>query len=100
MSFRGKGPYIAFGDNNNLIGGFDTIAEAKRACARESHFPMGIWRMERARWNLNNPTVYVSYYSDRSGSAIHVGYDHPLVKVTQEEVEAATNRYRWRETLR
>ena len=100
MKFQAKGTYIAFDDRNNCIGAFDTLAKAKRACANESHFPMGSWKTEQSRWDTSNPAWFVSYYSDRSGCAIHVGYDHPLVKVTQEEIEAATRRTQFRETLR
>lgn len=90
--FASKGPYIAFGLSNNCIGGFDTLKEAKDACARDELAPIGGWDVVDA----SNGKAYHA----RNGCSIYVGYDHPYVKLTREEIEKATERFRWRESLR
>lgn len=90
--FQSKGPYVAFGIGRHCIGGFATLAEAKRACAHEETAPMG-------RWRAVDDSAGRAYYAD-SGCEIFVGYDHPHVKFTREEIEKATARFTWRESLR
>ena len=90
--FESKGPYVSFGISGHCIGGFATLAEAKRACAREETAPAGKW--ESAEDSLGR-----AYYA-RNGCAIFVGYDHPHVKLSREEIEKATARFHWRESLR
>ena len=93
--FEGKGPYIAFGiprhGGTSCIGGFNTLAEAKRACAREETAPMG-------RWTNVEDSFGKAYYAD-SCCEILVGA-HKHLKLTPAEIEQATRRFRWRETLR
>jgi hypothetical protein len=87
-----KGPYLAFGIGRHCIGGFDKLTDAKRACAREETAPMCGWK-----------SVVDSFghaYHGGSGCTIYVGYDHPHVKLSQDEIEKATARFYWRESLR
>jgi hypothetical protein len=90
--FKSKGPYVSFGIRQHCIGGFDTLTEAKRACAREETAPMG-------KWKSTDDSFGRAYHAD-SGCSIYVGYDHPHVKLTRDEIEIATARFRWRENLR
>jgi hypothetical protein len=90
--FKSKGPYVAFAIGGSCIGGFVTLAEAKRACAREETAPMG-------KWTATDDSFGRAYYAD-SGCEVLVGYDHPRVKLTREEIEKATARFHWRENLR
>lgn len=92
-SFKSKGPYVAYGVSRNCIGGFDTLAEAKKACSRDELSPCG-------KWKLHEDSFGVAYHAEGNGCAIYVGYDHPHVKHTREEIEKATARFRWRESLR
>lgn len=92
--FTAKGPYICFGARGGLIGGFPTLAEAKRACGREELASCGQWKKEDSSHG-------VAYYAQGNGCTIVVGYDHPqAAKFSREEIEKATARFRWRESLR
>ena len=90
--FQAKGPYVAFGISRHCIGGFDTLAEAKRACAHEETAPIGGWKGVVDSFGH-------AYYAG-NGCEIFVGYQHPHVKLTPEEIETATKRYHWRESMR
>lgn len=92
MAFTSKGPYIAFGISGHCIGEFDTLAKAKQSCSREESAPMG-------KWKVADDSAGKAYHAD-SGCTIYVGYDHPHVRMTKEEIGKATARFLWRETLR
>lgn len=90
--FEASGPYVAFGIRGGCIGGFDTLAEAKRACASEGMAPCG-------RWTNADDSAGRAYYAN-NGCSVLVGYDHPHVKLTREEIDKATDLFRWRESHR
>ena len=92
VGFKSQGPYVAFSISGGCIGGFNTLAEAKRACAREETAPIGGWR--------NVEDSFGRAYYANNGCTILVGYDHPHVKLTREQIETATKRFKWRESLR
>lgn len=83
--FKSKGLYIAFGIAGKCIGGFNTLAEAKRACGRDELTPMGGWEHESAKWQ-GSDNFHEAYYA-RSGCKILVGLDHPHNKLTKEEID-------------
>ena len=51
------------------------------------------------KWKAVDDSFGHAYYAD-SGCTIYVGYDHPHVKLTREQIEQATKRFHWRESLR
>lgn len=91
--FQSKGPYVAFNISGGCVGGFATLAEAKHACGREELAPIGGWDI------VKDGAGHHAYYA-RNGCTILAGYDHPRVKLTREEIENATKRFHWRESLR
>lgn len=91
--FKSKGPYVSFDVRGGCIGGFNTLAEAKRACAHDEMAACGTWKKA-------DDSHGVAYHAQGNGCSIYVGYDHPHVKLSREEIEAATKRFHWRENLR
>lgn len=90
--FKSKGTYLSFGIRGGLIGGFPTLSAAKRACSREELAPCGKWQKEVSSHGE-------AYYAN-NGCEILLDSHVRAAKFSQEEIEKATARFNWRESLR